>query len=414
MIYNFVIALYISAVHLAALFNKKVAKMVKGEKEAFAVLKKQIDPQAKYLWFHAASLGEFEQGRPLIEQIRKQYPQYKILQTFFSPSGYEVRKDYKGADVVCYLPLDSPRNVKRFIDLAHPYMAFFIKYEFWCNYLSELKRRNIPVYSVSSIFRPQQIFFRWYGGSYKNVLKCFDHLFVQNEESVRLLESIGVTRTTVVGDTRFDRVLEICSQAKELPLVESFKGNNRKTFVAGSSWAPDEDIFIPYFNEHPEMKLIIAPHVIDESHLQEIIDKYMPAKLKGKPDKKQLEGIKEELSSCYVCDRIANDMHHFMATVFVEWAKGEEFRKLYNEQPFICLKHYSFIMSAATGKGGISSKLLPDFYAETAALTKNYLVSLKADITHFCSMFDYRSQGQDWGTSKDSIERSIAFLTGTD
>ena len=140
----------------------------------------------------------------------------------------------------------------------------------------------------------------------------------------------------------------------------------------------------------------------------------MPAKLKGKPDKKQLEGIKEELSSCYVCDRIANDMHHFMATVFVEWAKGGEFRKLYNEQPFICLKHYSFIMSAATGKGGISSKLLPDFYAETAALTKNYLVSLKADITHFCSMFDYRSQGQDWGTSKDSIERSIAFLTGTD
>ena len=256
MIYNFVIALYISAVHLAALFNKKVAKMVKGEKEAFAVLKKQIDPQAKYLWFHAASLGEFEQGRPLIEQIRKQYPQYKILQTFFSPSGYEVRKDYKGADVVCYLPLDSPRNVKRFIDLAHPYMAFFIKYEFWCNYLSELKRRNIPVYSVSSIFRPQQIFFRWYGGSYKNVLKCFDHLFVQNEESVRLLESIGVTRTTVVGDTRFDRVLEICSQAKELPLVESFKGNNRKTFVAGSSWAPDEDIFIPFFNEHPEICLL--------------------------------------------------------------------------------------------------------------------------------------------------------------
>ena len=167
MIYNFVIALYISAVHLAALFNKKVSKMVKGEKEAFAVLKKQIDPQAKYLWFHAASLGEFEQGRPLIEQIRKQYPQYKILQTFFSPSGYEVRKDYKGADVVCYPPLDSPRNVKKFINLAHPYMAFFIKYEFWCNYLSELKRRNIPVYSVSSIFRPQQIFFRWYGGSYK-------------------------------------------------------------------------------------------------------------------------------------------------------------------------------------------------------------------------------------------------------
>lgn len=152
--------------------------------------------------------------------------------------------------------------------------------------------------------------------------------------------------------------------------------------------------------------------LILESHLQEIIDNYMPKKLKGKPDKKQLEGIKTELSSCYVCDRIKWDMHHFMATIFVEWAKGEEFRKLYNEQPFICLKHYSFIMEAATAKGGLPSKHLADFHAETAALTKNYLESLKSDITHFCSMFDYRSKGQEWGSSKDSIERSIEFLTG--
>ncbi len=152
--------------------------------------------------------------------------------------------------------------------------------------------------------------------------------------------------------------------------------------------------------------------LILESHLQEIIDNYMPKKLKGKPDKKQLDGIKTELSSCYVCDRIKWDMHHFMATIFVEWAKGEEFRKLYNEQPFICLKHYSFIMEAATAKGGLPSKHLADFHAETAALTKNYLETLKADITHFCSMFDYRSRGQEWGNSKDAIERSIEFLTG--
>ena len=195
------------------------------------------------------------------------------MQTFFSPSGYEVRKDYKGADVVCYLPLDTPGNVRRFLDLARPHMAFFIKYEFWQNYLNELHTRNIPVYSVSSIFRPGQIFFRWYGGSYRKVLRTFTHLFVQNEESVRLLKEIGVTATTIVGDTRFDRVLEICRQAKELPLVEHFKGGNEKTLVAGSSWAPDEDIFIPYFNAHPEMKLIIAPHVIDEGHLTEIIGK---------------------------------------------------------------------------------------------------------------------------------------------
>ena len=273
MIYNLAIYIYVSAVRLAALFNKKVSKMVKGEKDAFSVLKRQIDPQAEYIWFHAASLGEFEQGRPLIELIRKRFPQYKILQTFFSPSGYEVRKDYKGADVVCYLPLDTPRNVRRFIDAAHPCMAFFIKYEFWKNYLSELHRRGVPVYSVCSIFRPGQVFFRWYGAAYRNVLKCFSHLFVQNEESVRLLESVGVKNTTIVGDTRFDRVLEICKEAKELPLVELFKGDNRQTLVAGSSWAPDEDIFIPYFNAHPEMKLVIAPHVIDESHLQEIESK---------------------------------------------------------------------------------------------------------------------------------------------
>lgn len=272
MIYNIFIYLYISAVRLAALFNKKVAKMWKGENEAFSILKKQIDSSAKYLWFHAASLGEFEQGRPLIEEIRKKYPQYKILLTFFSPSGYEVRKDYKGADVVCYLPLDTPRNVLRFLDLARPYMAFFIKYEFWKNYLDEMRVRNIPVYSVSPIFRKEQIFFRWYGSGYAKVLKNFTHLFVQNQESVELLEQIGVKNTTVVGDTRFDRVLEICQQAKELPLVEMFKGT-ATTLVAGSSWAPDEDIFIPYFNTHPEMKLIIAPHVINDEHLKEIKSK---------------------------------------------------------------------------------------------------------------------------------------------
>lgn len=272
MIYNLVIYLYVSAVRLAALFNKKVSAMVKGEKDAFSVLQRRMNPKAKYIWFHAASLGEFEQGRPLIEEIRKRYPEYKILQTFFSPSGYEVRKDYKGADVVCYLPLDTPAHARRFVELAHPCMAFFVKYEFWKNYLTELERRRIPVYSVSSIFRPGQLFFRWYGGTYRRILKCFTHLFVQNQESVELLKRIGITNTTIVGDTRFDRVLEICRQARELPMVELFKGENL-TMVAGSSWAPDEDIFIPYFNEHPDMKLIIAPHVISETHIEEIIHK---------------------------------------------------------------------------------------------------------------------------------------------
>lgn len=246
--------------------------MQKGEKEAFAILEKNIIKGEKYLWFHAASLGEFEQGRPLIEEIKRNYPQYKVLQTFFSPSGYEVRKNYKGADITCYLPLDTPHNARRFIELAQPYMAFFIKYEFWTNYLNELHRRHIPTYSVSSIFREDQIFFKWYGRKYSKVLHTFTHLFVQNRISVELLKKIGVNNTTIVGDTRFDRVIEIYKRAKELPLVEKFK-SDAFTLIAGSSWEPDENIFIPYFNSHPELKLIIAPHVIDESHLKSITEK---------------------------------------------------------------------------------------------------------------------------------------------
>ena len=273
MIYNLVIYIYLFGVKVAGLFSAKPAKMVKGHREVFDILRNKIDKNARYIWFHAASLGEFEQGRPLIERIRKEHPEYKILQTFFSPSGYEVRKNYQGADLVCYLPFDTPRNVRRFVELANPCMVFFIKYEFWQNYLNELHRRGIPTYSVSSIFRRDQIFFKWYGGTYRNVLKDFDHLFVQNEASKRYLSKIGISRVTVVGDTRFDRVLQIREEAKDLPLVKMFKGDNAFTFVAGSSWGPDEDLFLEYFNSHPEMKLIIAPHVIDENHLVEIISK---------------------------------------------------------------------------------------------------------------------------------------------
>lgn len=272
MIYNLAMYILELGVKLAALFSDKPAKMVKGYREVFDLLQRKIDRNAQYIWFHAASLGEFEQGRPLIERIRKEYPQYKILQTFFSPSGYEVRKNYDGADIVCYLPIDTPSNVKKFVDLVNPCMVFFVKYEFWQNYLNTLYKKGIPVYSVSSIFRSNQIFFRWYGKGYQQVLKTFAHLFVQNEESKQLLAGIGVNNTTVVGDTRFDRVLDICAAAKQLPLVQKFKGD-ALTFVAGSSWGPDEDIFIKYFNAHPEMKLIIAPHVVNDSHLKEIESK---------------------------------------------------------------------------------------------------------------------------------------------
>lgn len=292
MIYNIVIYFVLWSIAIASLFNEKVRKMWRGEREAFKILKQKVDPSAKYVWFHAASLGEFEQGRPLMERIRKEYPQYKILLTFYSPSGYEVRKNYEGADIICYMPVDTRLNAIRFLRLVRPVMAFFIKYEFWSNFLHILKHRNIPTYSVSSIFREDQVFFKWYGRSYANVLKCFTRFFVQNEESKRLLEGIGITDVDVVGDTRFDRVLQIKEAAKHLPICEAFRKGvavsssssalssfdpekesrpDFKVFVAGSSWPPDEEIFIRFFNEHKDWRLLIAPHVIAEEHLKLIL-----------------------------------------------------------------------------------------------------------------------------------------------
>ena len=270
MIYNLIIYLYLLGVAIYSRFNEKVRKMWRGEREAFKILREKVDPNAKYVWFHAASLGEFEQGRPLMEQLRKEHPEYKILLTFFSPSGYEVRKNYEGADIITYLPLDTITNARRFLRTIRPVMAFFIKYEFWYNYLHILKHRQVPVYSVSSIFRPDQVFFKWYGRQYGHVLNCFTHFFVQNEQSKDLLAKIHINNVTVVGDTRFDRVLQIKEAAKQLPVVEAFTNGAPNVFVAGSSWPPDEEIFIKYFNAHKDWKLIIAPHVIGEDHLKQI------------------------------------------------------------------------------------------------------------------------------------------------
>lgn len=275
--YELFIILYNIGVWVASSFSKKVRTMWKGEHRTFRVLREKIDPNAMYIWFHAASLGEFEQGRPIMEAIRREHPGYKILLTFFSPSGYEVRKNYDGADVVVYLPIDTKRNARRFLRLTNPVMAFFIKYEFWSNYLHMLKGRHVPTFSVSSIFRPNQIFFRAYGKGYGKVLDCFTHFFVQNEESRDLLKSIGIDCVSVTGDTRFDRVLQIRDAGKSLPIVENFVGGTAEerphVFIAGSSWPPDEDIFIRYFNEHRDWKLIIAPHVIGDDHMKQILGK---------------------------------------------------------------------------------------------------------------------------------------------
>ena len=282
-------------VAIASLFNKKVKKMWAGERQAVKVLKEKVDPEARYIWFHAASLGEFEQGRPLIEHLRETHPEYKILLTFFSPSGYEVRKNYEGADIICYLPLDTIRNARRFLRAVKPVMAFFIKYEFWYNYLHILQHRGVPTYSVSSIFRPDQIFFQWYGRQYGRVLKCFTHFFVQNMESKALLAKLGITDVDVVGDTRFDRVLQIKEASKQLPIVEQFTAHAQKVFVAGSSWLPDEEIFIKYFDIHKDWKLIIAPHVISDEHLSQIFEL-----LKGRRVVRYTEATEENVKDAEV------------------------------------------------------------------------------------------------------------------
>lgn len=273
--YSLAIHLYAFIIALIAPFHRKARKMRMGQWKTNSILREKIDRNAKYIWFHAASLGEFEQGRPLMEKIKRDHPEYKVLLTFFSPSGYEVRKNYQGADVICYLPFDTPFRVKKFLNLAHPAIAVFIKYEFWGNYLSELKKRGIPTYIISAIFRPDQLFFQWFGKPYRKMLHCFTHLFVQDERSKQLLAEYGVHPVTVTGDTRFDRVLDIHKQARDIELVERFvtpKESEQapKVLVVGSSWPLDEEILIPYFHQHPEMKLIIAPHEIHKEHLEAI------------------------------------------------------------------------------------------------------------------------------------------------
>lgn len=328
MIYNIVIYFVLWGIAIASLFNEKVRKMWRGEREAFKILKQKVDPNAKYIWFHAASLGEFEQGRPLMERIRKDYPQYKILLTFYSPSGYEVRKNYEGADIICYMPVDTRLNAIRFLRLVRPVMAFFIKYEFWSNFLHILKHRNIPTYSVSSIFREGQVFFKWYGRSYAGVLKCFTRFFVQNEESKRLLDGIGITAVDVVGDTRFDRVLQIKEAAKQLPICEAFRTgvassqsadvphHDFKVFVAGSSWPPDENIFIPFFNEHKDWRLLIAPHVIAEEHLKLIL-----SLIKGKKVVRYTQTTPEEAAEADVliidCFGLLSSMYNYGDVAYI-------------------------------------------------------------------------------------------------
>ena len=269
-LYNLVISTAGFFLKIVALFSPKIKLFVEGRKNVFAILEKEIKPSDKTIWFHSASLGEYEQGLPVIEKIKDKYPSHKIIITFFSPSGYEVRKNNNVADVTVYLPLDTKRNAKRFLKLVHPEKAFFIKYEFWLNYLKELETEKIPTYLVSGIFRDSQMFFKWYGGFYKKALIAFSYFFVQNESSKQKIEAIGFHNVIVSGDTRFDRVNAILERDNSLEFIEKFK-NNQTTIVIGSSWPKDEALLAEYINQAPEeVKFIIAPHNIKADQISSL------------------------------------------------------------------------------------------------------------------------------------------------
>ena len=252
---------------IAALFNPKIKLFVDGRKSVYKVLSNKIKAYDKTIWFHAASLGEYEQGLPVMERMKSRFPNHLIVLTFFSPSGYEVRKNNTIADVTVYLPLDTQSNVDQFMEIVRPDMAFFIKYEYWPNYLNALKNRETPTYLISGIFREDQLFFKWYGGFYKNALNAFEHFFVQNSKSKDLLLNLGKSNVTVSGDTRFDRVASILNRDNSLEFIEEFK-NNSLTIVVGSSWPKDESLLVSYINSAESVKFIIAPHNIKTEQIQ--------------------------------------------------------------------------------------------------------------------------------------------------
>ncbi|MBQ6869603.1 MAG: 3-deoxy-D-manno-octulosonic acid transferase [Alistipes sp.] len=268
-LYNIGMYCYRLGVAAVSPWHKKARLWRDGRKQLFNRMRASIDSSAPIVWVHVASLGEFEQGRPIIEKIKAERPEYKILLTFFSPSGYEIRKNYQGADYIFYLPIDTQSNAREFLDIVKPQIAVFVKYEYWINLLSELKVRNIPTYIVSAIFRRDSIFFRSTGNMWREALKSFNTLFVQDENSKALLAELGHDNVVVAGDTRFDRVAQIAAAAKKIELIEQFKGDSR-LFVAGSSWGPDEDLIVRLANENPTIKFIVAPHEMEQTRMAKI------------------------------------------------------------------------------------------------------------------------------------------------
>ena len=270
-LYNLGILIFSALAYIIAPFNSKASLWINGRKNWTKKIAEKIKPGDKTIWIHCASLGEFEQGRPVIEAIKKEKPEFKIVLTFFSPSGYEIRKNYDKADCISYLPSDTPGNASKFIELVRPEIVIFVKYEFWNNYISTLYKKKIPIYLISAIFRPGQHFFRWYGSFFRKMLMKFEKIFVQDQQSLDLLSGIGIEKVSLAGDTRFDRVIQIAGSVKDIPILDLFRGGE-KLFMAGSSWRQDEEIIAEYINNYPgRMKWVLAPHEIDNPNIERIV-----------------------------------------------------------------------------------------------------------------------------------------------
>ena len=399
LLYQIAIFGYSLIIRIASLFNPKANLWIAGRRDIFSEIKKKTDANLKTVWFHAASLGEFEQGRPVIEAFRQKFPGYKILLTFFSPSGYEIRKNYDGADYIFYLPLDTKRNATKFIEAVNPEIAVFIKYEFWFNYLKILHKKNIPAIVISAIFRKEQHFFKWDGGWFRKMLKNISLFFVQNDESKELLNSIGIDNVTVSGDTRFDRVMTIAKNTKSFPLVEKFAGD-KVVFLGGSTWPQDEELIRSLTNDTDgKKKFIIAPHEIHKERIESIEKlfsafqtvRYSKATEQNVAEAKVLiidgigflSGLYQYCYIAYIGGGFGKGIHNILeaATFGKPVIFGPKYEKFQEAKELVELKG-AFTVSTAAGLKEISGKLFDDnnYYNKAGEVCRNY-VEKKAGAT---------------------------------
>ena len=403
--YNLVIFLYWCGVHIASLFNEKARKWVSGRKNIFSTIKKTLQEKnikSNVIWFHCASLGEFEQGRPVIEALKKSNPTVKTVLTFFSPSGYEIRKDYEYADAVFYLPLDFKSNAKQFIKLINPKAVAFIKYEFWLNYLAELKKQNIPTYLISAVFRPEQHFFKWYGYLFFNALSTYKKIFLQDKNSFQLLKEKGFNHIEIVGDTRFDRVFEISKTKTDLSIIDGFCGKH-KILIAGSTWSKDEEFIIAVYKKlkekHTDLKLMIAPHEVNKSSVARIENLIGENKYSLYTNPKNIE-----TSDILLIDTIGilSQLYRYGTAAYIGGGFNDGIHNIsealvYNIPVVFGTNHHKFIEASETLQLGLSKEIKNEgdlfLFLDKIIADENYRKQLSEEIKKYM-------QGKSGATTK--------------